>query len=147
MAIYELDGHKPDLPADERYWVAESAAVIGTVRLKRDASVWYGATLRGDNELFLRVAFHQSPREKWKDVAQLLALSDGFRGKITNVTASDPYATKAPFTVEYEITQPKFVDWSKEPVRIPALLPQLGLPDPPGNPASRAASAKAATRP
>jgi carbonic anhydrase/acetyltransferase-like protein (isoleucine patch superfamily) len=50
MAIYELDGQRPDLPADERYWVAESAAVIGTVRLKRDASVWYGASLRGDNE-------------------------------------------------------------------------------------------------
>jgi carbonic anhydrase/acetyltransferase-like protein (isoleucine patch superfamily) len=50
MAIYELDGQRPDLPADERYWVAESAAVIGTVRLGREASVWYGATLRGDNE-------------------------------------------------------------------------------------------------
>jgi carbonic anhydrase/acetyltransferase-like protein (isoleucine patch superfamily) len=50
MAIYELDGQRPDLPADERYWIAESAAVIGTVRLKRDASVWYGASLRGDNE-------------------------------------------------------------------------------------------------
>ena len=50
MAIYELDGQQPDLPADERYWVAESAVVIGTVRLKRDASVWYGASLRGDNE-------------------------------------------------------------------------------------------------
>jgi hypothetical protein len=96
--------------------------------------------MRGDNELLLRVAFHQSPKEKWKDVAQLLALSDGFRGKITNVTASDPYATKAPFTVEYEITQPKFVDWSKKPVRIPALLPQLGLPDPPVKPASGAAT-------
>jgi hypothetical protein len=97
-------------------------------------------TMRGNNELLLRVAFHQSPKEKWKDVAQLLALSDGFRGKITNVTASDPYATKAPFTVEYEITQPKFVDWSKKPVRIPALLPQLGLPDPPVKPASGAAT-------
>jgi carbonic anhydrase/acetyltransferase-like protein (isoleucine patch superfamily) len=50
MAIYELDGQRPDLPADERYWVAESAVVIGTVRIKRDASVWYGASLRGDNE-------------------------------------------------------------------------------------------------
>ena len=50
MAIYELDGQRPDLPADERYWVAESAVVIGTVRLKRDASVWYGASVRGDNE-------------------------------------------------------------------------------------------------
>jgi hypothetical protein len=88
-------------------------------------------TMRGDNELLLRLAFHQSPREKWSEVAQLLALSDGFRGKVTNVTASDPYATKTPFTVEYEITQPKFIDWSKKPVRIPALLPQLGLPDVP----------------
>jgi carbonic anhydrase/acetyltransferase-like protein (isoleucine patch superfamily) len=50
MAIYQLDGQRPDLPADDRYWIAESAAVIGTVRLKRDASVWYGASLRGDNE-------------------------------------------------------------------------------------------------
>jgi carbonic anhydrase/acetyltransferase-like protein (isoleucine patch superfamily) len=50
MAIYELDGQRPDLPADEGYWIAESAAVIGTVRLKRDASVWYGASVRGDNE-------------------------------------------------------------------------------------------------
>ena len=88
-------------------------------------------TMRGDNELLLRVAFHQSPREKWNEVAQLLSLSDGFRGKVEKVSASDPYATKDPFTVEYEITQPKFVDWSKKPVRIPAVLPLVGLPDPP----------------
>ncbi len=50
MAIFELDGEGPELPADGRYWVAESAAVIGRVRLGRDASVWYGAVLRGDNE-------------------------------------------------------------------------------------------------
>ena len=87
--------------------------------------------MRGDNELLLRIAFHKTPKEKWKDVAQLLAISDGFRGQITNVTTSDPYATKEPFTVEYEIAQPKFVDWSKRPVRIPALLPLPGLPEAP----------------
>jgi hypothetical protein len=87
--------------------------------------------MRGENELMLRVAFHKTEREKWKDVAQMLALSDGFRGQIVNVTASDPYATKEPFTVEYEISQPKFVDWSKQTVRVPAILPLAGLPDPP----------------
>jgi hypothetical protein len=97
-------------------------------------------TMRGDNELLLRVAFHESSREKWKDVAQLLSLSDGFRGKITSVTASDPYATRDPFTVEYEITQPKFLDWSKQPVRIPALLPVLSLPDPLLKPAEGSAA-------
>jgi hypothetical protein len=95
--------------------------------------------VRGDNELLLRVAFHQTPKEDWKNVAQLLAMSDGFRGQITNVTTSDPYATHDPFTVEYEITQPKFVDWSKKPLRIPALLPLLGIPDPPAKPTAGSA--------
>ena len=93
-------------------------------------------SMRGDNELLLRVAFHQSGAEKRGEVAQVLALSDGFRGKISNVTTSDPYETHNPFTVEYEITQPKFVDWSKKPIRIPALLPLLGLPDPVGKSAA-----------
>jgi uncharacterized protein DUF3857 len=96
-------------------------------------------SMRGDNELLLRVAFHQSAKEKRSEVAQLLALSDGFRGKISNVTTSDPYETHNPFTVEYEITQPKFIDWAKKPLRIPALLPLVGLPDPPAKPAAGAA--------
>ncbi len=50
MAIWELDGVRPDLPEAGHYWVAPSAEVIGRVRLKRDASVWFGAVLRGDNE-------------------------------------------------------------------------------------------------
>jgi transglutaminase-like putative cysteine protease len=87
-------------------------------------------TLRGDNELLLRVAFHQNPKNKWKELGQLLALTDGFRGQVSSVWASDPYATQEPFQVEYEISQPKFVDWKKEPVRIPAILPLITLPDP-----------------
>jgi carbonic anhydrase/acetyltransferase-like protein (isoleucine patch superfamily) len=50
MAIFELDGVAPDLPADGRYWIAENATVIGRVRLKSDTSIWFGAVLRGDNE-------------------------------------------------------------------------------------------------
>ena len=48
--IYELDGQKPDLPQEGRYWIAPSAAVIGKVRLKNDSSVWFNAVMRGDNE-------------------------------------------------------------------------------------------------
>ncbi|WP_027552424.1 gamma carbonic anhydrase family protein [Bradyrhizobium sp. Cp5.3] len=50
MAIYELDGQAPDLPADGNYFIAETATVIGRVRLKPGASVWFGAVMRGDNE-------------------------------------------------------------------------------------------------
>jgi carbonic anhydrase/acetyltransferase-like protein (isoleucine patch superfamily) len=50
MAIYELDGIAPELPADNRYFIADTAAVIGRVRLHNDVSVWFGSVLRGDNE-------------------------------------------------------------------------------------------------
>jgi carbonic anhydrase/acetyltransferase-like protein (isoleucine patch superfamily) len=50
MAIYEIDGVKPELPADGRWWIAETATVIGRVRMRNDTSIWWGAVLRGDNE-------------------------------------------------------------------------------------------------
>ncbi len=50
MAIYQLDGEAPEFPEDGLYWVAETAMVIGRVRLHADVSIWYGSVLRGDNE-------------------------------------------------------------------------------------------------
>src|ERR1700746_1378978 len=50
MAIYQLDGQGPELPADGNYFIADTATVIGKVRLLNGASVWFGAVLRGDNE-------------------------------------------------------------------------------------------------
>jgi len=136
-AVTEQWGRVDDfLPFNARQSVSIDASIASDGKLI--AKVHY--SMRGDNELLLRVAFHQSPKEKWKELAQLLSISDGFRGQVTTVTASDPYATKEPFIVDYEITQPKLVDWSKKPVRIPALLPQIGLPDPPAKPSAGAAS-------
>ena len=50
MPIYELDGQAPEFPGEGQYYVADTAVLIGRVRLKADASVWFGAVLRGDNE-------------------------------------------------------------------------------------------------
>ena len=49
MALFSLAGQSPEAPAGLCY-VAENAVVIGRVRLKRGASVWFNAVLRGDNE-------------------------------------------------------------------------------------------------
>ena len=46
--IYALDGITPEIDADT--WVAPDANVIGRIVLEAGASVWFGATLRGDNE-------------------------------------------------------------------------------------------------
>ena len=49
MAIYQLEDDVPDVHATA--WVADSAQVIGKVHLAEGASIWYGAVLRGDNDL------------------------------------------------------------------------------------------------
>jgi carbonic anhydrase/acetyltransferase-like protein (isoleucine patch superfamily) len=48
MAIYQLGDVSPRI-ADSA-WVADSAQVIGNVELGEDASIWFGAILRGDGE-------------------------------------------------------------------------------------------------
>jgi carbonic anhydrase/acetyltransferase-like protein (isoleucine patch superfamily) len=50
MSVYDLAGVAPELPEGGEYWIAPSASVIGRVILKKNASVWFGATLRGDND-------------------------------------------------------------------------------------------------
>lgn len=48
MAIYQLGDDAPEIDASA--YVAESANLIGKVTLEAGASVWFGVTLRGDNE-------------------------------------------------------------------------------------------------
>ncbi len=47
--IFELEGLQ--VRAEGDHWIAETASVIGNVLLKQDASVWFGAVIRGNNEL------------------------------------------------------------------------------------------------
>lgn len=46
--IYQFEDRMPSLP--EEYYVADSASVIGDVTLHNQASIWFGAVLRGDIE-------------------------------------------------------------------------------------------------
>jgi carbonic anhydrase/acetyltransferase-like protein (isoleucine patch superfamily) len=50
MSVLSLDGHVPDLPPSDEYWIAPSASVIGRVTIKKNVSIWFGAVIRGDVE-------------------------------------------------------------------------------------------------
>src|SRR5579863_5004308 len=50
MTAYRSGDRVPALPGSGEYWIAPTAVVIGNVILKNNASVWWGAVLRGDNE-------------------------------------------------------------------------------------------------
>lgn len=49
MSIYSLDGIAPKLADD--VWIAPNAQVMGRVDMAMGSSVWFGAVLRGDNDL------------------------------------------------------------------------------------------------
>lgn len=46
--IYEVDGKKPSIA--KNCFIAPNASVIGNVTLHKNASIWFGATVRGDND-------------------------------------------------------------------------------------------------
>lgn len=50
MTVYALGDWKLETE-DDQFWIAPNATVIGKVRLARNASVWYGTTIRGDTDL------------------------------------------------------------------------------------------------
>ncbi len=50
MNLYKLGQNAPELPGSGDFWIAPDANLIGQVILKEATSIWFGATLRGDNE-------------------------------------------------------------------------------------------------
>ena len=48
--LYRLDDIEPNTPEAGQFYVANNATVIGRVTLERDASIWFNAVLRGDQE-------------------------------------------------------------------------------------------------
>ena len=50
MTIYALGDLEPQLPETGEFWIAPNASLIGNVVIESGVSVWFGATIRGDNE-------------------------------------------------------------------------------------------------
>jgi carbonic anhydrase/acetyltransferase-like protein (isoleucine patch superfamily) len=48
--VYEFKGISPKLPENDEFWIAPGSYVIGNVILAEGTSVWFGVTIRGDNE-------------------------------------------------------------------------------------------------
>jgi Flp pilus assembly protein TadD/transglutaminase-like putative cysteine protease len=91
-------------------------------------------SLRGDNEVALRLAFRRTPQNEWPQLGQTIAALDGIRGNITNVKPSDPTDTEKPFELDLDYEQPNYLDWARKKTKVPVPLLSLGMPHPPDNP-------------
>ncbi|MEI5679738.1 gamma carbonic anhydrase family protein [Mesorhizobium sp. CGMCC 1.15528] len=50
MPLYVLDGTQPEFEDQDSNWIAPDATIIGRVRIGRNAGVWFGTVIRGDND-------------------------------------------------------------------------------------------------
>ncbi|MBT9596260.1 MAG: gamma carbonic anhydrase family protein [Vitreoscilla sp.] len=83
MAIYQLGDDAPRI--DPTAWVADSAQVIGRVALGSQASIWYGAVIRGDND--------------WITVGERTSIQDGC---VLHTDAGVPLSLGAGVTVGHQ---------------------------------------------
>ena len=118
-----------ETPADPPFPIRQQWRLEGTVSDigKLDARVHY--VLSGDNELLMRLAFRRTPENDWKKLGEAIAASDGLRGAVDQVAPSNPGDTHHPFTLDYHLVVPNFLDWSGKRVQLSPPLPPLALPE------------------
>ncbi len=123
--------HFAKTPLDPPFPSTQTVEINGRVTSlgKLTARVTY--TLRGDNEIALRTAFERTPQDQWNSVAQTVASLDGFHGTVTKANPSNPTETRDPFTLDFVLTSPDFLDWSQAKALLALPLPSFGLPDAP----------------
>ncbi|MGC1582114.1 MAG: tetratricopeptide repeat protein, partial [Candidatus Acidiferrales bacterium] len=122
-----------ETPLDPPFQSTQGVEISGNVTSlgKLTARVHY--VLRGDNEYALRTAFERTPQSQWNSLAQTMATLDGLQGTVVSVKPSDPTATRDPFTLDFVLVSPDFLDWSQARVLVPLPLPAFGLPDAPAD--------------
>jgi tetratricopeptide (TPR) repeat protein len=121
--------HFVETPLDPPFQSMQDVEITGNVTSLGKLTAHVRYVLRGDNEFALRSAFEGTPQSQWNAVAQTMASLDGLHGTVANAKPSDPTATRDPFTLDFVLVSPNFLDWSQQRVSIPVLLPALGLPD------------------
>jgi tetratricopeptide (TPR) repeat protein len=77
------------------------------------------AEMRGDHEVGLRLAFQNTPKNKWKDLMQSISAAMGFSGTVDEVAARAPEDTTSPFWITYSYKRPDYADWTNHHTVLP----------------------------
>lgn len=115
-------------PADPPFLASQKIDTVATVSDLGKLSGTVHYSVRGDQELILRLAFRHTTQAQWKQIGAAILHRDGLNAEATSVEASDPGDTHGPFEITIHFTADGFLSWtSKEPaVNLPLLA--IGLP-------------------
>jgi len=117
-----------ETPADPPFPGTQTVEIDGQVSELGKLTALVRYEMRGDNELALRLAFRRTPQAKWKELGQTIALLDGLKGDVSEVTPGDPAATQRPFELTLTLSSPNFLDWTGKKSQLSLPLPNVGLP-------------------
>jgi len=120
-----------DTPADPPFLSTQKVEVEAQVSELGKLTSKLRYSVRGDNELALRVAFRRTPQAQWKELGQTVATLDGLHGEVTAVKPSDPSDTTNPFELDLEFAQPIYLDWSNKKSKVALPLAAIGVPQVP----------------
>ncbi len=100
-------------PAYDRSWINGSLSDTGKL------SIHVATSIRGDQELALRFALRQIPRNHWKDLMEASMQNSPLRdADIDNLNVSDPSDTDNPLQIDYDLVAPNYFDWSAPEARL-----------------------------
>lgn len=99
--------------------LGDQGAFNGTVQL----------VTRGDLELVFRSVFRMTPQAKWKEVLEGLNSNIGPGGDISDWKVSDPVATREPLRIDYTVSKPALVDWTRKTATLKLPYASITLPE------------------
>src|SRR3954462_4603075 len=120
-----------DTPTVPPFVSSQLLAVNGKVNDfgKLNANVHWA--FRGDVELVMRYSIRHLPETQWKRFAQGLDNLIGLQGDVSELKVSDPAVTGQPFTMDYAVAAPNWLNWSSKhsQLELPTMNPQLPMAD------------------
>jgi len=125
--------HLDRTPADLPFPSFQTMDADGSLDKKGTSHSRLTLTVRGDTELALRAAFHQTAPAQYEDLVQQLVHGIGYAGTTSNADVSRPEDTSQPFKISFDYEREKAGDWDNYkiiPQVAPVGLPRFGDADP-----------------
>ena len=103
----------PPFPATEKLEVKATLDANGTL------TGHFDMTVRGDPEVLLRGAFHQTQPSEWLALAQRLSYGQGYAGTVSNLDLDNVEDSDKPFHYSYDYERKDYPDWANHRISPP----------------------------
>ena len=114
-------------PAEPPFLSSEKVTIEGAVDDLGKLTAHAHMLLRGDAEMYMRIAFRRTPKSNWKNLGFYLGIGIGIQGEVTDIKTSDPADLDKPFEIEFNVAKNDFLDWSSKKLKVGVPLPPFNL--------------------